>query len=618
MSLRQFFTRVGLTLCLWMGTAVHAQAPATPVIAKLEQAELTSLAGTRVVSLPHMLASTDFSAEGGTVTYKLQVNLPQLPAHSVGIYVPKMALSGSVSVNGHFLGSCERGEIKNLRCLHRPSLFAAPVSLWKQGMNEVAFQVYASAPQSNGLSSVLVGDVDALDSQFYRLRHWLQVDLLNGLTWLSTLLGLLAIAAGMVLRKDSVYVWFGLASVANALANSGVFISRAPFDVGVFNWLVFSSRFVTAALVLLMFVSFFGWIKPWMRNTVLTYAAAGLVLIGLSDNNRSVVTALYVPLMLAGLVVNVLMLRQALKSREPKHFAATGTIVLLWLASGYDWLRLSGLSGFEGVYTVPYAYSGVLFLYGGLLLSLLAYSLVQTQELSSHLETRIAERTDELNKIHNQLMSTEIARSKSQERERMLQDMHDGFGSQLVTAKIMVEQNKMSQESLAQLLHECISDLYLVVDTLGNSENYLSNAFIDFRFRTQQRLMGNETQLHWDLQLDKAPETPQQVVLQILRITQEALNNAFKHAKAQNIWISAIYKPRNRMLTVAVYDDGAGMSAAPASGRGKNNMLARARTIKAELSLSNRQIGTLMSLNVPLGETTARPDNNLSSSPSTH
>lgn len=585
---------------LWVATTAQAYLPDNRTIVKIEQAELTSRAGTRLVSLPHMLSAADFDPEGSTVVYKLRVPLTERPEALLGIYVPKLALSGSVQVNGDFYASCERGTLSQLRCLHRPYLFAPPAALWKRGDNEVSFTIHANPRQSNGLSSVLVGDVDALDQHFYRWRYWLQVDLISGLTWLSTLLGVLAIAAGLVLRKGSVYLWFGLASVTNALANSGVYLSRPFLDGEWFNWFVFTSRFISAPLVLLMFIAFFDKLKPWMRNTILGYAAAGLCLIALSDNDRAVVVALYVPLIMMGLFMTVLMLRWTRQSRQAKHMAATGSIILLWLASGHDWLRLTGMAAFEGMYLIPYAYSAVLFVYGGLLLSLLAYHLVQSQELSIHLEARMAERTDELNKIHQQLMATEIARSKSQERERMLQDMHDGFGSQLVTAKIMVEQNKMSQESLAQVLHECISDLYLVVDTLGNNENFLSNAFIDFRFRTQQRLMGHETQLHWDLQLEKAPDTSQQVVLQILRITQEALNNALKHAKAKNIWISAIYKPRNRMLNVSVYDDGEGMSAIPASGRGKNNMLARARTIGAELQLTNRQIGTLMSLNVPL------------------
>jgi signal transduction histidine kinase len=599
-AVRTFFAWLGLVMGWWMGTSALAHAPASPTVVKIEQAELTSRAGTRLVSLPHMLSAADFEPEGSTVVYKLRIPLAEKPQTSVGIYVPKLALSGSVHVNGHFYAACERGALSELRCLHRPYLFDPPAPLWKPGDNELSFLIHASARQTNGLSSVLVGDVATLDKYFYRLRHWLQVDLISGLTWLSTLLGVLAIAAGLLIRKGAVYLWFGLATLTNALANSGVFLSRQLFDGDWFNWFVFASRFMSAPLVLLMFISFFDKLKPWIRNTVLGYAAAGLVLIALSDNSRSVVVPLYVPLILMGLFMTVLMLRWTWQSRQAKHVAATGSIILLWVASGHDWLRLTGMAAFEGMYMIPYAYSGVLFLYGGLLLSLLAYHLMQSQELSVHLEARMAERTDELNKIHQQLMATEIARSKSQERERMLQDMHDGFGSQLVTAKIMVEQNKMSQESLAQLLHECISDLYLVVDTLGNNENYLSNAFIDFRFRTQQRLMGHETQLHWDLQLEKAPDTSQQVVLQILRITQEALNNALKHAKARNIWISAIYKPRNRLLNVSVYDDGEGMSAAPASGRGKNSMLTRARIIGAELNLTNRQIGTLMSLNVPL------------------
>jgi signal transduction histidine kinase len=599
-ALRHIWLWFGLTLGVWSVGPIQAQALPEQTTIKVERASLQSLSGTRVVSLPHMLASTDFAPEGGTVTYTLQIDLPQTPPASLGIYVPKMALSGHVYVNGHRFTSCERGELKDVRCLHRPYLFSTPASIWQPGRNEISFEIYASARQSNGLSTVWLGDVNVLDRSFYRFRYWLQVDLLSGLTWLSAVLGVLAIAVGIVLRKDSVYLWFGLTSTANALANAGVFLSKPFMETQWFNWFVFTGRFLSVPFVLLMFAAFFDKLKPWVRNLVVTYTLLGVVLIGLSGSNRTVVIALYAPLMLAGLLMPLLLSFWTWKTRQLKHLAATGLISLIMVASVHDWLRLTGASAFEGMYWIPYAYSGVLFMYGGMLLGLLAYALVQSQELSANLEARVIERTEELKAVHRQLMDIEVERSKTQERERMLQDMHDGFGSQLVIAKMMTEQKKMSQDSLALLLQECIVDLHMVVDTLGNREDYLSNAFIDFKFRTEQRLAGIGIQMHWNLQLEKAPEISQQTVLQILRITQEALNNALKHAQAMNIWIEAIYKPESAQLTVRVCDDGVGLNALPLSGRGLNNMKSRARAIKANLSISNIQPGTEIILAVKL------------------
>jgi len=182
----------------------------------------------------------------------------------------------------------------------------------------------------------------------------------------------------------------------------------------------------------------------------------------------------------------------------------------------------------------------------------------------------------------------------------MLQDMHDGFGSQLVIAKMMVEQSQMSQVSLARLLEETIADLYLLVDTLGSSDNYLSNALVDFRFRTQQRLAGTPLALHWNLQVDDSPEVSPKTVLQILRLVQEALNNALKHAKANNIHLDFTYDAVKGLLTVSVADDGIGIVKQTAYGRGQKNMMARARAVGGKLSVSNSYPGTLVQMSVPL------------------
>jgi len=159
-----------LVLGVWCAGVALAAQTAVPEF-ELHQAQLQAVGQAKTVTLPHMLGSSDFAPAGSTVRYTLQVDLAAMPDKPLGIYVRKMALSGSVHVNGQLFAACERGELKALRCLHRPYLFAIPASFWKAGPNELRFDVYATARQSNGLSTVWVGDVEALDSRFYRWRY---------------------------------------------------------------------------------------------------------------------------------------------------------------------------------------------------------------------------------------------------------------------------------------------------------------------------------------------------------------------------------------------------------------------------------------------------------------
>ena len=598
-------TWVFAALLVLLATGLQATEPEGPTI-EITQAVLQGTGLPQAVTLPHQLAAKDFDRNGSLVIYTLTVNLPAAPALPLGVYVPKIALSGNLSINGQLHGPCERGALDHVRCLHRPHLFGVSAQFWRAGPNELRFEVYADGRQSNGLSSVWVGDIEALDRQFYKWRYWLQVDLLAGLTWLSALLGVLALAVGTVLRKESVYVWFGLTSLANAVANSSLLTGQPPVEADAFSWLIFVSRFVSGHLLILMFAAFFEKLRPRVRNAVLTYVLLSVAGIGLSDNDRTVVTALYLPLLLAVLLMPFLMLYWSRRSPQPRHLLACALMAVISVTSSYDWLKFTGVSSFVDLYRIPYAYGGVLFMFGAALMALLALSLVQTQEVGSELELRVAQRTVELEQAHARLLATETQRVKLQERKDLMQDMHDGFGSQLVIAKMMVEQNTMSQASVAQLLDESISDLHLIVDALGNADHDLETALVDFRHRLQKRLANAQTRLHWNLQTEGTAQISPRNVLHVLRIIQEALNNALKHAHAQNIWIELSVDAAVSTLTASVKDDGVGLRGSGSDGpkalggRGKTSMLVRSRILNAELTWLSEQPGTCVVLRMPL------------------
>lgn len=73
-----------------------------------------------------------------------------------------------------------------------------------------------------------------------------------------------------------------------------------------------------------------------------------------------------------------------------------------------------------------------------------------------------------LEEAHARLTEAAIQKSRLEERTLLLQDMHDGFGSQLVSARLMAETGLISASDLPVLLQECLADLHLVADTLGS------------------------------------------------------------------------------------------------------------------------------------------------------
>lgn len=216
----------------------------------------------------------------------------------------------------------------------------------------------------------------------------------------------------------------------------------------------------------------------------------------------------------------------------------------------------------------------------------LIYSLVlQLLNMSLYIALIMDLRLRQSERLRHQLLATEIERSRLLERERLLADMHDGLGSQLISAKLKAEQGQLQQPEMVELLRECMADLHLLIDGLKGQPDGLGAALKQFRHRTERRLAGQPLLLLWHIDLDDAPPLPPKETIDVLRIIQESLNNALKHSQARKIVITARYTMESDLL-VRIEDDGLGLPSKVDHSQGLHGMRRRAREIGASLSIA--------------------------------
>ena len=94
------------------------------------------------------------------------------------------------------------------------------------------------------------------------------------------------------------------------------------------------------------------------------------------------------------------------------------------------------------------------------------------------------------------------------------------------------------------------------------------------------------------MSLETLPALPERSLLQILRIVQEAINNALKHAQATHITMEAHFDRVQQQLRISITDDGVGIPEGVAAGRGLHNMRQRARELGAQLHWLAQPQGT--------------------------
>src|SRR5262249_9775577 len=160
-------------------------------------------------------------------------------------------------------------------------------------------------------------------------------------------------------------------------------------------------------------------------------------------------------------------------------------------------------------------------------------SLNETEALNTGLEQRVAERHAALEREQAKLQALAREQAIGEERERIMTDMHDGLGAQLIATLGRVEHGDTPSKQVAAAWRACSDDLRLAIDSLQPSDGDLLSVLGNLRYRLENRLKQHGIALDW--QVGEVPKlaslTPRQV-LHVLRILQEAFTNVLKHAHA--------------------------------------------------------------------------------------
>lgn len=211
------------------------------------------------------------------------------------------------------------------------------------------------------------------------------------------------------------------------------------------------------------------------------------------------------------------------------------------------------------------------------------------------LNVLVTEREREITRNHEEIRRNERAAMLLEERGRIMRDMHDGIGGQLLGLILQARSRKLSDESLVSGLEQSLDDLRLVVDSLEQGEGSLTGALGAFRNRIEPRCEAAGVELDWQIEdVGATPHIGPDRTLQIYRILLEACTNALKHSVPKRISISL--KRDSDRVEIALADDGRGFNEGAPAGRGLANMRTRAQGIGATLGVESSTTGTRITL----------------------
>lgn len=229
----------------------------------------------------------------------------------------------------------------------------------------------------------------------------------------------------------------------------------------------------------------------------------------------------------------------------------------------------------------------------------------QEAEYRLTLETRIAERTDELNKANELLQQKAAQDAVAAERTRLARDLHDAVTQTLFSATLIADvlpdlwelnqfEARKRLEELRQLTRGALAEMRTLLVELR--PNALVEVPLPILLRQLSDALTGRARIQIQLSVEGDRKLPPDVQVVLYRIAQEALNNVVKHARATQAFVSLRLGDQVRL---SVTDNGSGFDPAlvTADHLGLRIMRERADSIKASLNVySEPEEGTQISI----------------------
>ena len=556
-------------------------------------------------ALPLSLPSTDASHSDTRITW-LRVALPAAAAGAgpLALYGARIKGDGPIAVyvNGRLMQtSQEQGQLWS-------SLFTP---LWvtlerRDGDTppaELLLRIQHKPDYLVAVSSLWFGPADSLRPR-YQLRLWLQRGLPQMLNSAFLAVGVFALCVWLRRRRESGYLLFFILATVSYIAHLHYY-AELPIAGDWFGWVTLNSLFWLLAVVHLFLRQLHG--RPLMvltRCLVGVTIAVGLAtmpLPGALPNSPVVLAIIYAVTLAIGVTVAVVGGVSAWRTSREGRWIAAGLCLCVALGMS-DWMLHNNVIDTEYWFLGAYTNAITFIMFGGLMYQRYIHAIREVETVNASLARRLLEREQELELSHARLRAVEMRQTISDERQRLMQDMHDGLGSSLIGAIRAVERADSGLD-VSHILRGCLDDLKLTIDSMEPVEADLLLLLATLRFRLEPRLESAGVVLQWKVSdvpaLDWLDPTS---ALHILRIVQESIANILHHTRATEIRIETA--ARQDHVLISVTDNGGGFDTAAAlaadRGHGLRNQQRRALALGGTVAWESDAGGTRFTLRLPV------------------
>lgn len=571
----------------WRATAL----PYRPAIALLRQAR----SGT-----------SGASGNAARITWlKVDVGQPFMRTGTLALYGARIKTDGTVAVyiNGRLVHRAQQnGPLYN--STRTPLWLLLEQGPGQEPVREIVLRLEHTPQSQVALSSLWLGPADALHAG-YQVRQWLQQQLPALLSAAFMAVGVFALFVWFRRPHDMAYLLFFNLS-ASAFMRGLHFYVGLPIENDWFAWLTVNSLFWLVLSVHFFLRQLHGQPLTWLTRSMVTITSLVAVLtlppLAVLPNMPTVTPLIYLVAATMSLVACVVSGTCAWRHSSEGRMVVYGVFGCTALGMT-DWMLQNNVISPEGWYFGAYTPALCFIVFGTLMYRRYVAAIAEVERVNASLAERLKAREAELEASHRRLRDIEMRQTISDERQRLMQDMHDGLGSSLISAIRSVERGDLSDARVSQILKDCLDDLKLTIDSMEPVDADLLLLLATLRFRLEPRLEGTGVNLRWEVrEMPTLAWLNPSSALHILRIVQESIANILRHTHATEIHVSTAVHEDG--VCIRIGDNGQGFDPeavlAQGAGRGLQNQRRRAAALGGNVRWASGAQGTVFTLWLPL------------------
>ncbi len=553
------------------------------------------------VALPHEWR--DAADDTNAALYEVRFELERLPTTTWSVALPTVRYNVALRLNTQSLGNAGKMTRPIARNVRSALIFVLPADGLQLGTNTLMIELRRAPDGIGYLDRVLVGPDSSLRARVGE-HNFLRVTIPKGISALVLIMALVIGVLAYVRSDEREYLFYCLATLIWAVHSLGYFVADVPISDRFFDWVRFVTMGLFAYVAGVLYVHrYMNLHHPFLERRVLLLVVATALAMSVLNDSAFYFFAYYVwhpmCLLLAAYGLARMMHRAWQRTDFELHVIASSALAL-FVFGNHDLLTTWGIAPWHRGYILHYAMAYALGLFCAVLLKRFVSALNEAERLNEALEIRVTETREELADTYAKNRALENRRVVAEERDRIMRDMHDGMGGQLITTLALIEEKQADLPRVASSLRGALQDLRLMIDSLDVAGEDITTMLGMFRARMEPSLEAHNIALTWNVEpIGEIPDFGSAKALHVLRILQEAVTNAIKHSQATEVLLAAKDRARvggGRQVTIEIRDNGVGLVKENLAGRGLANMKSRALNIGAMLDVDSSDDGTVVTV----------------------